>query len=137
MMAAPVKLQIIFGSNNAEKLTIETGMPKSVEDLSDEIKRHFDIEGDIRLQYMDSDFDNAFVNHNQICDIQDKSTVKIIHLSAALDLSQGSMNQSEEGASLSSSSDTLTLSSDSQTARSHWPTEFQIPYFSYDVEMQL
>lgn len=137
MMAAPVKLRIILGSNNAEKLTIETGMPKSVEDLSNEIKRHFDIEGDIRLQYMDSDFDNEFVNLNQICDIQDKSTVKIIHLSDALDLSQGSMNRSEEGTSLSSSSDTLILSSDSETARSHWPTEFQIPNFSYDVEMQL
>lgn len=75
MMAAPVKLRIILGSNNSEKLTIESGMPTSVEDLANEIKRQFDIEGDIRLQYMDRDFDNEFVNLNQICDIQDKSTV--------------------------------------------------------------
>ncbi|XP_061905620.1 uncharacterized protein LOC133651640 isoform X1 [Entelurus aequoreus] len=136
MMAAPVKLRIILGSNNAEKLTIESGMPMSVEDLANEIKRQFDIEEDIRLQYMDSDFDNEFVNLNKICDIQDKSTVKIIRLSDALDLSQGSMNQSGEEASLSSS-DTLKLSSDSESSRSHWPTEFQIPKFSYDVEMQL
>lgn len=34
MMAAPVKLRIILGSNNAEKLTIESGMPTSVEDLA-------------------------------------------------------------------------------------------------------
>lgn len=78
MMAAPVKLCIILGASNAEKLTTESGMPKSVEDLSNEIKRQFDMEGDIRLQYMDSDFDNEFVNLNQISDIQDKSTVKII-----------------------------------------------------------
>ncbi|XP_029970153.1 uncharacterized protein LOC115404937 [Salarias fasciatus] len=135
MMAAPVKLRIILGSNNAEKLTIQSGMPTSVEDLANEIKRQFDIEGDIRLQYMDSDF-NEFVNLNQISDIQDKSTVKIIHLSDALDLSQGSMNQSREEAS-SSSSDTIILSSDSESSRSHWPKEFQIPKFSYDVEMQL
>ncbi|CAG5871601.1 unnamed protein product [Menidia menidia] len=46
------------------------------------------------------------------------------------------MNQIEEGKSSSSSSDTIILSSDSQTARSHWPTEFQIPNFTYFVEMQ-
>uniref|UniRef100_A0A8C1PIQ2 Uncharacterized protein n=1 Tax=Cyprinus carpio TaxID=7962 RepID=A0A8C1PIQ2_CYPCA len=133
MMAAPVKMRIVFGDDNAEKLTIESGMPKSVEDLSNEIKRQFDIEGDIRLQYMDSDFDNNFVNLNQISDIQDKSTVKVISLS---DVSQGCLNQSCEDTS--SSSDTIILSSpDSVTARSQWPTEFKIPTFPYDVEMQL
>lgn len=137
MMAAPVKLRIVFGSNNAEKLTIESGMPKSVEDLSNEIKRQFDIEGDIRLQYMNSDFDNNFVNLNQISDIQDKSTVKVILLSDASDVSQGCLNQSGEDTSLSSN-DTIILSSpDSAMARSQWPTEFQIPTFPYDVEMQL
>lgn len=103
-------------------------MPTSVEDLANEIKRQFDIEGDIRLQYMDSDFGNEFVNLNQMCDIQDKSTVKIIYLSDTLDLSQSSLNLSGEAASLSSS-DTLILSSDSMN--------LQIPKFSYDVEMQL
>ncbi len=137
MMAAPVKLRIVFGANNAEKLTIESGMPKSVEDLSNEIKRQFDIEGDIRLQYMDSDFDNNFVNLNQISDIQDKSTVKVIPLSDASDVSQGCSNQSGEDTS-SSSNDTIILSSpDSATARSQWPKEFKIPTFPYDVEMQL
>lgn len=62
MMFEPVELRIILASNNTEKLTIASGMPKSVEDLSDEIKRQFDIQGDIRLQYMDSDFDNEFIN---------------------------------------------------------------------------
>uniref|UniRef100_A0A3Q2T7Y7 PB1 domain-containing protein n=1 Tax=Fundulus heteroclitus TaxID=8078 RepID=A0A3Q2T7Y7_FUNHE len=114
-----MKLRIILGSNNAEKLTIESGMPKYVEDLSSEIKRKFDIEGDIRLQYMDSDFDNEFVNLNQISDIQDKSIVKIIPLSDSVNISQGSMNQSEEETYLSSSSDTIILSSDSETTRSH------------------
>ncbi len=77
-MAAPVKLRIVFGANNAEKLTIESGMPKSVEDLSNEIKRQFDIEGDIRLQYMDSDFDNNFVNLKGIVHFE----IKIWYLSA-------------------------------------------------------
>lgn len=107
-MAAPVKLQIILGANNAEKLTIESGTPKFVEDLSNAIKHQFNIEGDIRLQYVDSDFNNDFVNLNQIADIQDKSTVKIIRLSDAPE--QGSMSQSEEDASMSSS-DTIILSS--------------------------
>lgn len=136
MMATPVKLWIILGANNAEKLTIESGMPKSVEDLSNEIKRQFDIEGDIRLQYMDSDFDNEF-NLNQISDIQDKSTVKIICLSDAPDLNQSNMSQSGEETSLSSSDTMLLSSPDSETARSQWPTEFQIPKFPYDVEVQL
>ncbi|XP_043114478.1 uncharacterized protein LOC122358691 [Puntigrus tetrazona] len=137
MMAAPVKLRIVFGANNAEKLTIESGMPKSVEDLSNEIKHQFDIEGDIRLQYMDTDFDNNYVNLNKISDIQDKSTVKVISLTDDLDISQGCLNQSGEDTSLSSN-DTIILSSpDSATARSQWPTEFQIPKFPYDVEIQL
>lgn len=103
-MTTPVKVQIILGSINAEKLTIESGMPKTVVDLSNEIKHQFDIEDDIRLQYMDSDFDNEFVNLNAISYIQDKSTVKIIRLSDALNLSRSSMNHSEEEPSLSSSS---------------------------------
>lgn len=136
-MAVPVKLRVVFGANNAEKMTIVTGMPTTVEDLSYEIKRQFDIEGDIRLQYMDSDFDNEFVNLQQIGDIQDKSTVKVITLSDVSDLSQGCLNQSEEETSLSSN-DTIILSSpESASARSQWPKEFQIPRFPYDVEMQL
>lgn len=121
MIAAPVKLRIVLGANNAEKVTIESGMPESVEELSKEIKRQFDREGDIRLQYMDSDFDNDFVNLNQISDIQDKSTVKIIRLSDAPDLNQGNMSQSGEETSLSSS-DTIILSSP-ETSRSQWPTQ--------------
>ena len=135
-MATPVKLWILLGANNAEKLTIESGMPKSVEDLSNEIKRQFDIEGEIRLQYMDSDFDNEFVNLNKINDIQDKSTVKIISLAAAPDLNQDDVNQSGEGTSLSSS-DTIIVSSPDSDSRSPWPKEFQIPKFPYDVELQL
>ena len=108
MMAAPVKLRIILGANNAEKLTIESGMPDSVEALSNEIKRQFLIDGDIRLQYMDSDFDNNLVNLNQISDIQDRGTVKVICMSDATDLNQGNMNQSGEGTS--SSSSTIILS---------------------------
>ncbi|KAL3973686.1 NF-kappa-B inhibitor-like protein 2 [Sarotherodon galilaeus] len=135
MMAEPVKLRIILGSNNTEKLTIASGMPKSVEDLSDEIKRQFDIQGDIRLQYMDSDFDNEFINLKRMDDIQDKSTVKVIRLTDASDFGEVGMNQKET--SLSSSDTLLLSSSDSETARSQWPAEFQMPKFPYDVEMQL
>ena len=87
------------------------------------------------LQYIDTDFDNEFVNLNQLSDIQDKSTVKIIPLSDAPDFNLGKMNQSGEETS-SSSSDTIIISSP-ETSRSHWPTKFQIPKFPYDVELQL
>ncbi len=83
---------------------------------------------------MDSDFDNEFVNLNQIGDNQDRSTVKIIRLSDALDLNDG-MNQSGEDTSFSSF-DTRIFSSP-ETTRSQWPTVFQIPKFPYDMEMQL
>ena len=133
-MAALVNLRIILGANNAERLAIESDM-RSVEDLSNEIKRQFLIDGDIRLQYIDSDFDNNLVNLNQISDIHDRGTVQVICMSDATDLNKGNMNQSGEDTSLSSS--TIILSSpDSQTARSQWPTTFQIPKFPYDVEMQ-
>lgn len=88
---------------------IESGKPKSVEDHSDKIKHQFDIKGDISLQYMDCDFNNEFVNLNQISNIQEKRTVKIICLSDVQDLNQGNMNQSGEETSLSSS-DTILFS---------------------------
>ncbi|XP_041860332.1 uncharacterized protein LOC121651929 [Melanotaenia boesemani] len=112
-------------------------MPKSVEDLSHVIKCQFDIEGDIRLQYMDTDFDNEFINLNQISGIQDKSTVKVIHISDAPDLSQSRMSESTDEASFSSADTILLSSSDSESTRSQWPTEFPIPKFPFDVEMQL
>lgn len=133
MMAAPVKLWIILGANNAEKMTIESDIPKSVEALSTRIKRQFDIEGDIRLQCINSEF----VNLKQNCDIQDKSTVKIICLP---DTPQSRQYKQEWGRNLSlSSSDTILLSSpDPETAQSQWPTEFQIRLENeYDTSVSL
>ena len=39
-MTTPVKLRIIMGENNSEKLTLPSGIPESVEDLKLEILLH-------------------------------------------------------------------------------------------------
>lgn len=152
-MTAPVKLRIILGENNSEKLILPSGIPESVDDLKLEIKRQCAVAEDFRLQYMDVDF-NEFVNLTSTAGLQHLGTVKVITnaqaATSALTLSsaqEGSAPQmlrilSGESSSLSSV-DTDILSSPESTSSTSslrsqaWPASFLIPQFSYEVELQL
>lgn len=57
------------------KLTFPSGIPESVDSLKLEIQKQCGVEGEFRLQYMDSDSDQ-FMNLTSAADIGDKSTVK-------------------------------------------------------------
>ncbi|KAI4896279.1 hypothetical protein NFI96_025685, partial [Prochilodus magdalenae] len=95
-------LRVILGADNAAKLTLPTGIPDSVEDLIGEIRRHFAVSGNFRLQYRDAEFDNEFVNlTTQTCFLP--------------------MNPHPQAPSLRSQP---------------WPTNFQIPEFSYEVRLK-
>lgn len=155
-MAVPaaVKLRIILGENNSQRLILPDGIPESVSELAQHIKRQCGVEGEFRLQFMDAEFDNEFTNLTSVSDVQDKSTIKVIFDSFAMpspaltcgsaplaNSSVATSHSSDDSLSLSSctSCDTDILSSPESTSlrSSAWPIVFQVPRFSYDAELQL
>jgi len=146
-MATPVKLRIILGENSSQRLILPDGIPESVTELTQEIKRQCGIEGEFRLQFMDAEFGNEFTNLLSTSDVQDRSSIKVIFTSVA---PVGSLPPPYSAAatsrclydssSLSSGSSVNTdiLSSPESTSRSSgWPPVFIVPRFSYDTELQL
>ena len=104
-------LRVVLGVDNASKLTLPTGIPDSLESLKGEIKRHFGLLGNFRLQYRDIEF-NDYVNLTATSHIRDKSTVKVIYITSELDTATCSNElSSSEDISLSTASDTDILSS--------------------------
>lgn len=153
-MTAPVKLRVILGENNSQRLFLPDGIPQSVSELSQQIMTQCGIEGDFRLQFMDTKFGNEFTNLLTMSDVQDKGTIKVIFISDAPGQSGGSapppptpLSASASSRSLDDSSslssccsfDTDILSSAESTSSrsSAWPVVFQVPRFSYDTDLQL
>ncbi|XP_051799556.1 uncharacterized protein LOC127532274 [Acanthochromis polyacanthus] len=126
-------------------------------DLHNAIQDAFGIEGDFRIQFMDPDFNNEFMNITSVHDIQDRSTIKLVYIQNAGGMSPFSSRlntpstpgssespddiQSSHSASSLSSSDSDAASilshSDSELRTRPWPREFTVPLFPYDVEVQL
>ena len=79
-MPAPMKLRVILVENNCQRLVLPNGMPESVIELSQKIKTHCGVEGDFRLQYMDAEFGNEFMNLISTSDVEDKGTIKVIFI---------------------------------------------------------
>ncbi|MED6268675.1 hypothetical protein CHARACLAT_024746 [Characodon lateralis] len=145
-MAASVKLRIILGENNSQRLILQNGLPATVPELVEHIKKQCAVQFDFRLQFMDADFGNEFTNLTSISEIEDKSTIKLIFDSGLSSdtppppYSAPSTSRSGDDSSLSSGSvDTDILSSpDSVASRSSgWPVVFVVPRFPYDCELQL
>uniref|UniRef100_A0A3B3I971 Uncharacterized protein n=1 Tax=Oryzias latipes TaxID=8090 RepID=A0A3B3I971_ORYLA len=150
-MAAPVKLRVILGENNAQRLILPSGIPESLGELEQQIRRQCGVEEDFRLQFMDVDFGNEFTNLVSLTEIQDKSTIKLIFNSteptpagglasspnspAAILMHQDQPSSNSSGTSF----DTDILSSPESTSvrSSGWPLFFHVPQFSYDTELQL
>ena len=145
-MAASVKLRVILGENDSQRLILQNGLPATVPELVEHIKRQCGVQSDFRLQFMDADFGNEFTNLTSVSEIEDKSTIKLIFDSGLLSgasptpYSAPSTSHCGEDSSLSSGSfDTDILSSpDSAASRSSgWPVVFVVPRFPYDCELQL
>lgn len=88
-MAAPVKLRIILGENDSQRLTLQDGFPETVGELVQHIKRQCGAEDHFRLQFMDAEFGNEFTNLTSMSKIQEKSTLKLVFDSAASALPGG------------------------------------------------
>lgn len=64
-------------------MILPDGIPESVSELAQQIKRQCGVEGHFRLRFMDAEFGNEFINLISISDVQDKSTIKLIFDSVA------------------------------------------------------
>lgn len=136
----PVKLRIILKPDDTRKLLLPDGIPKTMEQLTDEVRKVCGLNGEFRLQYQDKDFGDALVNLTSTAELEDLTTIKVIPITD--DCSQRFNVTVLEDAQSSSfhSDDTEILSSPSSsvsTRREMWPKEFPIPKFSYDTELQL
>ncbi|KAJ4924080.1 hypothetical protein JOQ06_000321 [Pogonophryne albipinna] len=99
--------------------------------------------------YQDMDFDGQFCTLSCIEDVEDKGTLKVfqtepivLNLSPVevLDIDSSIAEQSSDNSSRHSSGpqDTILLSSSGTSYRSElWPAKFQVPTFSYDVDVSL
>lgn len=155
-MTDPVKFKIVLGDSDSLKLTLPFGIPKSVEEFKSEIRKQCGVTGDFRLQYLDTDFDD-FLNLTSTVDLQDKGTVKVVTQSLAMlsaydvcslssadtDIRSSTSSPTPSSSSLSpTTSDVASVSASelslSSKLRSEtWPTNFPIPTFPYEVELEL
>ncbi|XP_024116549.1 uncharacterized protein LOC112138208 [Oryzias melastigma] len=137
-------LRVVFGEDDASKLSLPNGIPSSVECLKEEIRRQFDLSQNFRLQYRDIEFNNEFVNLTLTSEIQNKSTVKVVYLPLESVVSLHDTVQGTDAQSSSTSVDDTDIPSLPKSHSSYsslrslpWPTNFQIPEFSYEVQVQL
>ncbi len=150
-MTDPAKFKIVLGDSDSFKLTLPSGIPKSIEEFKSEIRKQCGVTGDFRLQYLDMDFDD-FLNLTSTVDLQDKGTVKVVAQSAYVDCSLSSADTDIRSSTSSPSPSCLSVSpttSDVASASTSepssctklrsetWPTNFPIPKFPYEVELEL
>ncbi|XP_015224828.1 PREDICTED: uncharacterized protein LOC107081135 [Cyprinodon variegatus] len=151
-MDARVTFRVLFGGEeDARKLTIESGIPRTVEDLALKIKTFFEVTEQFRLQYKDKDMDNQFMNLLSTSELEDKGTLKVVYIpcetirSATLTEDSGgtmsgtpssSSSQEPSDSDSYSSNDTIILSSP-ETRSCSWPKPFVVPRFSSCAEIML
>lgn len=143
-----VRLLVILNEENSVRMELREGIPNSLEELIYEVRNACGLEGQIRLQYEDTDFGNTFVNLTSTTVIKDLTILKVIQLdpdSTTIILypfnppksSNTSGLDSEDSSVSVHTDDTILLSSPSSLRTQQWPQVFQIPNFSYDTECQL
>lgn len=148
-MAPSAKLRIIFGEDDVHKLLLPAGIPSTLQDLNDVLRETFDITGPFTVMYQDMDFDGQFFTLTSIEEVQDKANLKVVKTEPVI-LSLTTVDMSEvespvplstEASSSSSVCDTILLSSPDESGPSYrskpWPFKFEIPDFSYDVDLAL
>jgi len=144
----PAKLLVIVGEDDSRKLLLPDGIPESVDELSKKVREAFGLNCRFRLQYLDKDFGDVFVNLMDTGELQSLGTLKIIPLpdedsftAQTNDLTQMTNDDALSSVDSGDTDDTIILSPPGSetvsTRNQQWPKEFNIPRFSYDTELQL
>ncbi|KAL6476470.1 hypothetical protein MHYP_G00149690 [Metynnis hypsauchen] len=147
----PVRLLVMLNEDNSIRMDLRSGIPDSVDELIEEVKRSCGLGGYVRLQYKDTDFGNMFVNLTSTAVIKDLSVIKVVELNPDSTVvlypvdptvssfpSAGQDNYDDSSGSPHTDDTVLFSSSSPESLRTQqWPKLFQIPLFSYDTESQL
>lgn len=80
-MATPVIVKILLTDGSSQRLNLAHGVPESLEDLVAEVKKQCNLQGNIKLQFMDSLFGNEFMNLTSVSEVEDRGTLRVIDLS--------------------------------------------------------
>ncbi|XP_028430573.1 uncharacterized protein LOC114553561 [Perca flavescens] len=133
----PAKLRVVLNPDDTRKLILSDGIPETMEQLMDEVRKVCGFNGNFRLQYQDRDFGDALVNLTSTVELEDLATVKVIPIID--DCSQGlNLTVCDDLSTQSDDTELLSTPSSSVSTRTQmWPREFPIPTFSYDTELQL
>lgn len=155
-MSAPTQLRVIVeGTGEAHKLTLPSGVPGTAKELLAAVQDQFNLQGSFAIMYMDKDFDNEFFTLTSTDVLKDKDTIKLVNTELPIVLTLTPIGQDDSAASSSVSSlvpldlfsqddtcstgsaDTVILPKSPECRSAAWPANFQIPTFTYDVELLL
>ncbi|OCT86383.1 hypothetical protein XELAEV_18020065mg [Xenopus laevis] len=133
----PAMLRVILGEHDIQKLLLPSGIPNTVDDLLSVIKQSFQLDGHLRLLYMDTDF-GQFFTLNSAEDLKDKDSIKVVPVeepSVILTLSpaSGDFQQCSTDTQASDSSRDTVMLPPHQGRLEKWPDRF-VPQFTFDVE---
>lgn len=142
------RLLVVLSEENSMRMVLPGGIPESLEELINDVKRACTLSGRIRLQYKDTDFGEMFVNLASTAEIKDLSIVKVIQMDdhpigspiSASGTSSSSSIQGRDSCCVGSSGidSTIILDRSPLSLRTiQWPKEFPIPRFSLETEIQL
>lgn len=67
-----------MGEDDIRKLVLPSGIPCTVQDLTDVIQETFNIPGSFTVMYQDMDFDGQFFTLTSVEEVQDKATLKLV-----------------------------------------------------------
>ncbi|XP_040889361.1 uncharacterized protein LOC121178924 [Toxotes jaculatrix] len=130
-------VRVVVGENDIRKVSFQE-RPNSLEELISELKKRLNLQYDFMLHYEDPEFNNAFCNVSDLTELPTRPTLKIVSLeNVTVTLSSVSPLSSACDWSTASSSDTEILPHNTETSRDPWPSTFEVPYFSVDIEYRL
>lgn len=135
MERRPAKLRVILNPDDTRKLILPGGIPETVEELINQVRKVCGLNCNVRLQYQDRDFGDALVNLTSTAELEGFATIKVIPLT---DDDQTIPVCDDLVSTETDDTELLSLPSSSVSTRTQmWPREFPIPTFSYDTELQL
>lgn len=143
-----MKLRVIVGENYLRGLDLPSELPKTVTELQNIVCQELNIYQYFHIQFMYPDFNYELMNFTSVQDLKDRSTVKLVFMSASgcslqqNPSSSGSSESIQRNSSVSSLSSSDSESpiilehSDSELRTRPWPRKCIIPQFPHIVEIQ-
>jgi len=126
-------LHVILADDDIRRVQIES-LPETVDELKATLKSKLDLEGDIVIQFQDPEFNNELCNLTEMSELPKERTRLKVILKVPLNMPP---SVSSLDSSCSETANGTSACSLSNPRSKHWPDPFNIPIFSYDIELKL